>query len=336
MQKWRMGTAVLTAAFLAVSGAGLVRAEGKLALVTKSMNNPYFLALAEGFEEAAGEAGAECIVSHPLYAYADEQIPILDSLLSQEVDAIAIAANDASRLGEALEQAREAGIFVVTVDSDTVPEQRTLFVSQTGAQTVGRTMLEAVKQEGGGRYAILSTTVDAPNQNAWIEVMKTLSQEEAYADLELVEVVYGEDEAEASAEAVRRLLEEEPDLSVICSLTSAGTTACLKTLEEEESSVRFTGLGMPSEVAAYLEKENPNTQAVYLWNPADLGRMAACACLGLMEGTITGAEGEVLEVPGLADSSAELTLGEGGGCEVVLGDLQSFTPENIGEWKNVF
>lgn len=63
-----------------------------------------------------------------------------------------------------------------------------------------------------------------------------------------------------------------------------------QTLQEEESPVLFTGLGLPSEIAPYIE--SGSCPWMYLWNPIDLGYLSAYAArTGSATGRITGREG---------------------------------------------
>ena len=55
-----------------------------------------------------------------------------------------------------------------------------------------------------GQIAILSATSTAPNQNAWIEGMKEELKEPEYAKMELVAVVYGDDDARRASTRPRR------------------------------------------------------------------------------------------------------------------------------------
>ena len=66
--------------------------------------------------------------------------------------------------------------------------------------------------------------------------------------------------------------------------------------------------------------------AFALWNPADLGYLAAYAAKALIEGEITGKAGDTFEAGRLGDYE----VGENG--TVLLGDPYTFNAENIGEF----
>lgn len=312
------------------------------AIVTKSIGNPYNMREAEGFKEVIEAEGGTCVISHPEFPTAAAQVPILQSLISQEVDAIAIAANDASTLVQPLKEVAEAGIKVCTLDSDLDAGSRLTFCNQTSADLVGQTLMDAVYDltGGAGQYAILSATTEATNQNAWIAAMKAVSEgDEKYADLELVTIAYGDDVADKSAEETRKLLEDYPDLKVICAPTTVGLTAAAKVLVDAGSEVRLTGLGLPSETADYMgnDAEHP-CPYMYLWNPVDLGRLAAYTCIALADGTITGQVGETFEAGSLAGSPYTLTALESdeNASQIIMAEPFKFTPENIDEWKNEY
>jgi len=82
-------------------GAGPALGAGQLriAMVVKALGNGFFDACHDGGVEAAKELGnVELIYTGPTKATAEEQIAVIDSLIAQKVDAIAISANDTNAL----------------------------------------------------------------------------------------------------------------------------------------------------------------------------------------------------------------------------------------------
>lgn len=317
-------------------------AEGKtFAIITKSLGNPYNKREAEGFQEVIEAEGGECIVRHPETPTGEAQISVLQSLISQEVDAIAIASNDAAALAEPLKEAADAGIKICSLDSDVNAESRLTFCNQTSAQLVGQALMDAVYDltGGEGQYAILSATTTASNQNSWIAAMDSIAKDEKYAGLELVTIAYGDDQTEKSAQETEALLKDYPDLKVICVPTTVGLAAAAKVVVDQGSSVKLTGLGLPSEMAGYLgDDETHPCPYMFLWNPIDVGRLAAYTSIALVNGTITGAPGETLEAGDLEGSPFTLTALESNenASEIIMAEPFLFTPENIGEWKDAY
>ena len=307
------------------------------ALVTKAQGNPYNDLMAEGFEDVIDSAGGNCLIVSPQEATAEAQIECMEELIGQGVDSITVAANDADALSSVLQEAMAQGIAVSTVDSDVAAEDRLVFVNQASVEEVARTLVDAVYElsGGAGQWAILSTSSQAANQNAWIDAMRAILEEEKYQDLRLVDIVYGADESGASGEMTRQLLSDYPELKVICAPTVVGLLAAAGVLSEEDGTeVKVTGLGLPSEMAPYITGEDAVCPVMYLWDPVELGALSAHVAIALTDGTITGEAGEVFRAGDMG--YYEIQESSSGACEVIAGTLLQFDADNIDEWKNLF
>lgn len=306
------------------------------ALIVKSAGNPYNEKEAEGFTTALDELGYKYVVKYPEQATADAQITMINELVAQNVSSIAIAANDADALQPALTAAANAGIKVCSVDSSTNAASRLVHVNQAGTQIIGQTLMDAILDLSGGegQWAVLSAASTATNQNSWIDAMKSVMEGDAYAGLELVEVAYGDDEYQKSVDQTQALLANFPDLKVICAPTTVGIMAAAKVIQDAGSSVKLTGLGLPSEMADYIGADDAHAcPYMYLWNPIDLGKLAAYVSVALVDGSITGAAGDTFTC---ALGDYEIVEAADGGTEIIAGPPFAFTPENIEEWKTVY
>lgn len=178
---------------------------------------------------------------------------------------------------------------------------------------------------GAGEVAILSASANATNQNAWIDLMKEYVASE-YPDITIVETVYGDDDDQTSFDKTAALLQSHPNLKGIISPTTVGIAAAARYVSTSDfkGKVAITGLGTPNQMREYVE--DGTVTAFALWNPADLGYLAAFAAKALIEGEITGAEGDTFE----AGDLGEYTVGADG--VVLLGDPFEFNADNIGEF----
>ena len=328
--------ALLVAGLMTSALAGT--ADGKkIALVGKSAGNAFFEIAAASFKEAAESEGATVDVVYPETATADAQIKVLDNLISQAPDAICIAANDFNALQTVLEEAMGEGIKVSSFDSAPNPASRQVFVNQAATQMVAQALIDAVYDLAGGegQWAILSATSQAANQNAWIDAMKKLAEDEKYAKLELVEVAYGDDEPQKSTDQTQALLDNYADLKVICAPTTVGIAAAAKLLQDKGSAVKLTGLGLPSEMLEYTGADDAHScPYFYLWDMQLLGKLSAYATIALINGDITGAEGETFSVEGLGEFS--VTAADDGGTEIVQGLPLQFNSDNIEEMAKLY
>ncbi|ABD54290.1 fructose-binding protein / mannose-binding protein / ribose-binding protein [Jannaschia sp. CCS1] len=108
---------------LASSGAAFADAHGTSAcLITKTDTNPFFVMMREGATAAAEELGIT------LNAYAGEvdgdhetQVAAIETCIANGASGILITASDTSSIVSAVEQAREAGLLVIALDTPLDP-----------------------------------------------------------------------------------------------------------------------------------------------------------------------------------------------------------------------
>jgi rhamnose transport system substrate-binding protein len=307
----------------------------KYAIVFKNTGNPYGEKMMEGFENAVEELGGEAILKAPEQPTAEAQIQMIEELISQKVDCIAVAANDSDALQPVLKKAMNAGIKVLSLDSAVNKDSRMVHVNQADPERIGRVLIEGVSEmiDGEGQIAVLSATSQATNQNAWIEWMKKELEDTKYENIELIKVAYGDDLRDKSVSETEALLKSYPDLKGIIAPTTVGIAAAGKVLTDKglEGEVELTGLGLPSEMAEYIE--NGVCQWMYLWNPIDVGYLAGYTADSLVSETITGAEGDKFEAGEMGEMEV---ISTDSGTEIMLGDPFKFDLENIEEWKDVY
>jgi rhamnose transport system substrate-binding protein len=308
------------------------------AFVFKNTGNPYGEKQMEGFEEGIEEQGHEAILRAPDQPTAEAQIQIIEQLIAQRVSSISITGNDFDALEPVLSRAMNQGITVISADSAVNPDSRMTHVNQADSEMIGRTLIQAAYDmaDGSGDIAILSATSQASNQNLWIEWMEKELEENAdkYADLELVRIAYGDDLRDKSVSETEGLLQSFPDLKVIIAPTTVGIAAAGRVITDRDliGEVYVTGLGLPSEMAEYIE--NGACPYMFLWNPIDVGYLSAYTATALVEGDVTGAAGESFSAGRLGDF--DIVEAGDGGTEILLGAPFRFDPDNIDEWKTVY
>jgi rhamnose transport system substrate-binding protein len=187
---------------------------------------------------------------------------------------------------------------------------------------------------GKGDIAVLSATSQATNQNLWIDYMKKELTDPKYANVKLVKVAYGDDIRDKSVSEAEGLLQSFPNLKCIIAPTTVGIAAAGKVLTDKGliGKVFLTGLGLPSEMATYIE--NGACPYMFLWNPIDVGYLGSYTATALVSGKITGAVGDKFKAGRLGDYT--ITKAPDGGTEVLLGPPFKFDKTNIADWKTVY
>lgn len=314
-----------------ISVAHNVSADNKsIIFLPKQLNNPYTDVVLGGGKTASSEIGLDASVLGPLEAGASAQVPFIEQATLEGSNIIVIAANDPDAVVPSLKEARDAGAKIVAFDSDTNPAARDLFVSQVIPRDVAIIQLEMASEQinGSGEIAVLSATATATNQNEWIKFMEEeLNTNPAYKNIKLVAKVYGDDNSDKSFKEAQGLMQSFPNLKAIIAPTTVGIAAAAKYLSTSEykGKVALTGLGLPNEMREFIK--DGTVKEFALWDPAQLGYVAAYAGLALSDGQITGKQGDEFT----AGSLGKKEVGENG--IVIVGPPTRFNSENIDNYN---
>lgn len=326
-------TTAATAAALATAlfATGAHAETKRIALVVKSLGNGFFEAAARGAEEAAKELGdVEIIYTGPTTTTAAGQIEVINALIAQKVDAIAVSANDTDALVPALKKAMDRGITVISWDSGVAREGRQMHLSPSSNPLIGNTIVKLAADHlpEGGEVAFLSATTTSTNQNIWIEeATKVLPN---YPGIKVVATVYGDDLADKSYRETQGLLQTYPNLKAIIAPTSVGIVAAAQAVTDagKIGQVDVTGLGLPSEMAGHVKSGASKSFAI--WNPIDLGYAATYIAYELSSGKAR------------AEPGAEIPMGRIGtvkldeNTEGAMSDPFTYDASNIDQFSSIF
>ena len=170
MKKFLLTAAVAFGA-LTVAAVG-AQAKFTFALVPKNMNNPFFDQARDGCKKAEAESNGafECMYIGPgEHGGGDEQVQIVQDLVAKKVDGIAVAVANAAAMTVALQAAKDAGIPVLTWDSDMLPENKDLRLAYIGTHNyeIGTNLAKLAMQikPKGGTVCIQSGGAAAANHN---------------------------------------------------------------------------------------------------------------------------------------------------------------------------
>ena len=263
------------------------------------------------------------------------QIEQVTNAPTQGFDVVMLSNNAGDQIGPVAAAAQEAGTKVVTWDSP-IPsgEGESVFVAQVDFNEIGTVLadltLELAGPEGG-QVAILSASPDAANQNAWNAAYEAALADPKYASIELVETVYGNDQAELSYTEAEALIDKYPDLKVIQAPTSVGIVAAAKAVSDLGlcDQIKVTGLGTPPETMEYAL--NGCAPKFALWSFVDLGYLTYYVSYLIGTGALQGVEGEAFTAGRLGDFTIEKDPTRENGLRVLLGPWAIYDATNVEE-----
>ena len=239
--KFRATRLSLLAAIVVVAAGSLVAVAGAatatstslmkgqtIYFIPKDTLNPYEVIADHGGKLALTAIGDKQVVSSGTADTAAAQIPSIQAAIAAKAAAIVIAGNDPSALCPSLAKAQAAGVKVVSFDSDVLCKNH-LFINQANTQQIGTSEVDLLAKEIGasGQIAILSAEATATNQNSWIKYMKV--ELKKYPKMQLVSIVYGNDDPATSLTVLQGLLSAYPNLRGIISPTTVGISTAAQT-----------------------------------------------------------------------------------------------------------
>jgi rhamnose transport system substrate-binding protein len=318
-----------TSASSSSGASGTLKTGLKVFVIPKNLGNPYFTtsdSVKSGGALAAlatlGETGAE---TSGTAATPASQIPAIQAAITKGANALIVSATDPSALCPTLKSAMAKGITVVTYDSD-APTCRDLFINQASTAQIGTSEVDLLAKQinSTGEIAIVSAAASATNQNAWIGYMKQELQK--YPNMKLVSTVYGNDDPTTATQVTQGLLQKYPNLKGIISPTTVGILAAAQVLDNPKyrGKIALTGLGTPDSLKKFVA--DGTVQSFELWNPANLGYLAAYAAVNFASKTITGSSGTFT-----AGKLGSFTVGAD--STILLGPPFVFTKANINQFN---
>lgn len=207
-------------------------AECRIGFTVFNQQDVFFTRMVDGAREAAAELGCELSVANANNR-AEQQTADVETLITQGVTGLIVDPVDPNGIQQVLADAREQGIFVVSVDTDVGRDYSDAFVgvdNGAAAEEFAHYMLEHGFEEGT-RYGI----IDARNsqiQNLREDRFRAIVDEAGAA---FAQAVSGENQNEKAATAAESLLTSQPDLDYIYTTGTPATFGASSVLASRDA-----------------------------------------------------------------------------------------------------
>ncbi|MFZ7946553.1 MULTISPECIES: autoinducer 2 ABC transporter substrate-binding protein [Bacillaceae] len=294
-----------------------------IALVTKIEGAPYFNAAKMGALEAGEDLGVNVLFKGPSTSSWEEQEQIIEELIEQKVDCIAVAANDPEKLGTVLQRAKDNGIKVITWDADTNPEYRSFYINMVDPEIYGRHLLDLLASEVNeqGSYAITTGSPTAANLNDWIKWIK-VHNAEYYPNMKLVEIVPTNEDKNKSYLAAKSLIEKHPDLKGIIGVSTLNPPGAAYAVKDagKAGKIKVVGVSTPQLMKTALK--DGSAQTATLWSPQKLGYLTVRLAKNLLNG----------EMPHSGQRIQKIGVIEFDNDVVIMDQPIDFTKENVDQY----
>ena len=169
-----------------------------VALVLKTLNNPFFIDMKKGAEDAATRLGATLIVqAAEREVDVDKQMQIIENLIQSKVSALCVTPSGSKEVVPAIVKANRAGIPVVIVDT--------------------RVDSQALKQAGGQVAGFIGSDNFEGGKLAGEFILKRLGGKGKVA---ILEGIPGHETGDSRLKGFHSALEGHPDIQVVASQTA--------------------------------------------------------------------------------------------------------------------
>jgi ribose transport system substrate-binding protein len=253
-------------------------------LIQGVRGDEFYITMACGAQEAADRLGVNLSVQGPDSFDPTLQTPIVNAVIAEGPDAILIAPTDRTAMIGPLQQAQDAGIEVVLVD--TIVDDPNIGISRIatdnveGGRVAGQTLAELVGDQG----SVMVITTD-PGVSTVEERQQGFEEEIAdHSGIEYLGTEYSHNEPETAASIVSASLAASPDLAGIfaTNLFSAEGTATGLRNAGKLGEVKIVGFdASPGQV---MQLEEGLVQALVAQNPREIGKLGVETAVASLRG----------------------------------------------------
>ena len=274
----------------------------KVGVIPKFIAEDYFIACERGFRQAEKEMGGkvkvEWLGDTMAQTSAANQKNYIQAWIDKKFDAILVSALDPESYADTLRDAMKKGIKVITWDADVNVTARDFFVNQAKSDQIAVQLLKglagtlssytAAKQ---ATVALVSTTNDSPNQNAWLKAIideynskKTTEYKHIKLLGEPSQIVYAGNDRGTADEKIKSLLSANKDIKGIVALSS-NTVPAVSSARDQlgiKDTINIVGVSVPE--SSRKDMQDGKMAAVVLWQPFDLGYLTLYVAKAVLDG----------------------------------------------------
>jgi len=264
-------------------------------------NNPFWAAVWEGAEKTAKRWRVVNLVLNAPTSEADVDVQIaqVEDAVTKGVDALVVAPTDASALNPAFDKAKEAGIPVLIIDSDTTWPHKLTFIgtdNKAGGKLAGEFICE--KLGSGAKAAIITGHMSAQSIADRVH-----GAEEAFAacGIEVVAELNGQHTREGGQAVMEDIITAHPDVQAIFAANdnmALGAVEALKAAGKLEDVIVVGFDANPDAAASILAGE---MTASIAQSPYNMGRFGIVYALAAIQGN---------EIPPRIDTGTTLVTAE--------------------------
>jgi ribose transport system substrate-binding protein len=181
------------------------------------MAHPFYEWITENAEKEAVRAGVQLVVKAPDEANLEQQIRMMETMIRQKVDAIAIDPVDSDALAPVIDKAVENGIPVICFESDAPGSKRLAFVGTNQTQA-GVRLGQILDRQLQGRGMVIAEAGMSRMNSVRQRLDGLLTYLNAHTDIQVLDVKYNEGSDAKALSDLERMIDDHPHFDAFVGL----------------------------------------------------------------------------------------------------------------------
>jgi ribose transport system substrate-binding protein len=244
-----------------------------IGLTVGTLANPFFVAMSKGVEEAGKELGAEVFVESAEYDLA-KQTSQIENFITKKVDVILLNAVDTKGIAAAVQQAKDAGIPVIAVDTNAEGGVDATVTSDN--YQAGKLAGEYVIEQLGGKGNI--AIIDGPPVSAVTDRIKGFEEAIKDSKIKIVAKQNGEGNREKALTVMESILQANPSGSIDAVFAINDPEAIGVEIAQEQADRKdeffIVGVDGAPEVTEAMAKKGSTIKATSAQSPSEMVKKA--------------------------------------------------------------
>lgn len=282
MKKTGMICLIVLVGLVMLSGITGAKKDLHFTFVTPLFGHPYWVTVQDGMNAAAEEFGVECEWVGPMAIDIAQQIQDIETAIASNSDAIITMALNPVAFAPVINQAEEAGIPVVLVDTDAPYSKRSAYAgtdNKSAGFAAGEAMVEVL--DGQGKVGIITGAIDANNLNLRIDGFEEAIKD---TDIKVVAIEPSNTDLLQATEKAQSILQSYPDIDAFFGVSASDVIGAAKVVKEmnKVGDVKLVGFDDMPETIDYIK--NGVVNAAIVQRPYMMGYLGVKLARDIIEG----------------------------------------------------